>query len=104
MGAREKNFYNELMCRMGYEAEAAAVQEHYLAKRYAEAEAALPLEFLERIGLLGPVDRIADRIAEYADAGVTTINLALYHQGTAGSSPGLLRAAMKALESSGVAS
>ena len=104
MGAREKNFYNELMGRMGYEAAAAAVQEHYLAKRYAEAEAALPLEFLERIGLLGPVDRIADRIREYADVGVTTINLALYHQGTRGGSPDVLRAAMEALEKSGVAS
>jgi F420-dependent oxidoreductase-like protein len=102
MGAREKNFYNDLACRMGYEAEAAAVQEHYLARRYKEAEAALPQELLERIGLLGPVDRIADRIREYHDAGVTTINLALYHQGAQGGA-GVLRSAIEALESSGVA-
>jgi len=101
MGAREKNFYNELACRMGYEAEATAVQEHYLAKRYREAEAALPQEFLERIGLLGTVDRIADRIREYAAAGVTTINLALYSNPGAG--PSVLRSAIEALESSGVA-
>jgi F420-dependent oxidoreductase-like protein len=104
MGARDKNFYNDLMCRMGYEAQAATVQENYLAKRYADAEAALPLEFLDRIALLGPADRIADRIREYAHAGVTTINLALYHQGTRGGSPDVLRSALSALESSGVAS
>src|SRR5262249_24937369 len=100
MGAREKNFYNDLACRMGYDAEAALVQEHYLAKRYADAEAALPLEFLERIGLLGPVDRIAERIREYHEAGVTPITLALYAQPGAGSS--VLRAAVEALEKSGV--
>ncbi|HVE24799.1 MAG TPA: LLM class flavin-dependent oxidoreductase, partial [Sporichthya sp.] len=80
---------------------ATAVQEHYLAKRYQEAEAALPQDFLERIGLLGTVDRIADRIREYADAGVTTINLALYSNPGAG--PSVLRSAIEALEKSGVA-
>ena len=100
MGAREKNFYNDLACRMGYEAEATAVQEHYLARRYKEAEAALPLELLERIALLGPVDRIADRMRECSEAGVTTINLALYATPEAGSSA--LRAAVEALEKSGV--
>ncbi|HUR76030.1 MAG TPA: LLM class F420-dependent oxidoreductase [Sporichthya sp.] len=101
MGSRDKNFYNDLACRMGYEAEAAAVQEHYLAKRYQEAEAALPQELLERIGLLGTVDRIADRMREYAEAGVTTINVALYHQGGPGGQS-VLRTAVEALEKSGV--
>lgn len=100
MGAREKNFYNDLACRMGYEAEAGAVQEHYLAKRYTEAEAALPQEFLERIALLGTVDQIADRIREYHEAGVTTLNVGMYYQTE--ESP--LRAAIEALEKSGVAS
>jgi F420-dependent oxidoreductase-like protein len=102
MGSRDKNFYNDLACRMGYEAEAAAVQEHYLAKRYKDAEAALPQELLERIGLLGTVDRIADRMRDYAAAGVTTINVALYHQAAAGSSQSVLRTALDALEKSGV--
>lgn len=101
MGSRDKNFYNDLACRMGYEAEANAVQEHYLAKRYKEAEAALPQELLERIGLLGTVDRIAERMREYAAAGVTTINVAQYHQGSTGG-PSMLRAALEALEKSGV--
>ncbi len=101
MGSRDKNFYNDLACRMGYEAEAAEVQEHYLAKRYKEAEAALPQSLLERIGLFGTVDRIADRLREYHAAGVTTINVGLYHQGPAGGQ-GVLRAAVDALESSGV--
>ncbi|MGQ0625348.1 MAG: LLM class F420-dependent oxidoreductase [Sporichthyaceae bacterium] len=101
MGSKDKNFYNALAARMGYEAEAALVQEHYLAKRYSEAEAAIPQSFLERIALLGTPDRIADRLAAYAAAGVTTLNVALYHQDGRTNETGL-RTVMDALEKSGV--
>lgn len=75
MGSRAKNFYNDLAVRMGYAAEAAAVQDAYLERRHADAAAALPLGFLERTALLGPEAAIADRLARYAAAGVTTLNV-----------------------------
>src|SRR5262249_36305367 len=58
MGSREQNFYNRLATRMGYADAAREVQELYLAKRYRDAGAAVPLEFIDRTSLLGPVDRI----------------------------------------------
>ena len=74
MGSREQNFYNQLAVRMGYDAEAAEVQELYLARDYAGAAAAVPFEFIDRTALIGPPERIADRLAAYADAGVTTLD------------------------------
>ena len=62
MGSREENFYYRLAARMGFEAEAAEVQEKYLARDYEGAKAAVPLEFLDATSLLGPVD--SDRRAD----------------------------------------
>jgi F420-dependent oxidoreductase-like protein len=73
MGSREQNFYHELAVRMGYGDAARAVQDHYLAGRHREAAAAVPYEFVDRTSLLGPPDRIADRLAAYVAAGVTTL-------------------------------
>jgi len=73
MGSREQNFYHELAVRMGYGDAARAVQDHYLAGRHREAAAAVPYEFVDQTSLLGPPERIADRLAAYADAGVTTL-------------------------------
>jgi hypothetical protein len=78
MGSREQNFYNQLATRMGYADAAREVQELYLAKRYRDAAAAVPLEFIDRTSLLGPVDRIAARMREYAAAGVTTLSVTLF--------------------------
>lgn len=75
MGSREHNFYNQLACRMGYEQEAARVQELYLAKDYAGAAAALPPQFIDDTSLLGDVDRITDRMRRYRDAGMTTLTI-----------------------------
>jgi F420-dependent oxidoreductase-like protein len=75
MGSREQNFYNQLAVRMGYADAAREVQDLYLAKRQRDAAAAVPLEFIDRTSLLGPVDRIADRMREYAAAGVTTLSV-----------------------------
>ena len=69
MGSREQNFYNQLAVRMGYGDAAREVQDLYLAKRQRDAAAAVPLEFIDRTALLGPVDRIAERLRGYADAG-----------------------------------
>lgn len=78
MGSREKNFYNQLMVRMGYEDAAIEVQDRYMAKDYAGAAAAVPLEFLDSTSLLGPPERIAERLHAYADAGVTTLTIGSY--------------------------
>ena len=78
MGSREQNFYNQLATRMGYGDAAREVQDLYLAKKHREAAAAVPLEFIDRTGLLGPVDRIAERLREYAAAGVTTLSVSLF--------------------------
>ncbi len=76
MGSRKQNFYNQLACRMGYEKEAARVQELYLDRRWAEAAAALPPQFVDDTSLLGDVDRVTERMRRYADAGITTLTVA----------------------------
>ncbi|MFJ2440384.1 MULTISPECIES: LLM class F420-dependent oxidoreductase [unclassified Streptomyces] len=76
MGSRKQNFYNQLARRMGYEKEAVEVQDKYLAGDKDGAAAALPHDLIDSTTLLGRVDRIADRMREYAAAGVTTLTLA----------------------------
>ncbi|HYT09573.1 MAG TPA: LLM class F420-dependent oxidoreductase [Mycobacteriales bacterium] len=101
MGSREQNFYNRIARRMGFEREAAEVQELYLARRHREAAEAVPFEFVDRTSLLGPPDRIADRVRGLADAGVTTLSLAPY-----GATPperaASLRVVVDAVERAGV--
>src|ERR1700756_3059325 len=75
MGARGRNFYNDLARRLGYETEAKAIQDAYLAGRKAEAEALVPAELVERTSLIGPESYVAERIAAYREAGVTTLNV-----------------------------
>jgi F420-dependent oxidoreductase-like protein len=78
MGSREQNFYNQLAARMGYEDAAREVQELYLARQHRDAAAAVPFEFIDHTSLIGPVERIRDRLAAYAEAGVTTLSVATY--------------------------
>ena len=78
MGSRDKNFYNALAVRMGYSEAAQQVQDLYLSRDYAGAAAAVPLEFIERTSLIGPPDVIAERLRDYAAAGVTTLSVAIY--------------------------
>ena len=75
MGSRDKNFYNQLAVRMGYDEAAAKVQDLFLERDYAGAGAAVPLEFIDQTSLIGPKERIADGIAAYASAGVTTLTV-----------------------------
>jgi F420-dependent oxidoreductase-like protein len=79
MGSREQNFYNRLAVRMGYGEAAARIQDLFLDRKHREAAAAVPLDFIDKTALIGPVDRVRDRLAAYADAGVTTLSVALYH-------------------------
>ena len=76
MGSREQNFYNRLACRMGFEEEAARIQELYLARQHRDAAAAVPFEFIDSTSLIGPPDRIRDRLKRYADVGVGTLSVA----------------------------
>ncbi|GAA5195782.1 LLM class F420-dependent oxidoreductase [Rugosimonospora acidiphila] len=101
MGSREQNFYNQLAGRMGYADQARQVQDLYLARKHRDAAAAVPLEFIDRTSLLGPVDRIAARMRDYAAAGVTTLSVTLF---VADRSSGVqaLRQVAEALDASGV--
>jgi len=76
MGARGKNFYNDLVCQYGYEAEAKEIQDLYLDGKKREAEAAVPLELLERAHLVGPESYVKERIAAFREAGVTNLQVA----------------------------
>ncbi|WP_018252804.1 LLM class F420-dependent oxidoreductase [Salinispora mooreana] len=78
MGSRQQNFYNQLATRMGYGDAAREVQDLYLARRHRDAAAAVPLELIDRTSLLGPKERIAERMREFAAAGVTTLSVTLF--------------------------
>lgn len=75
MGARGKNFYNDLVRRYGYEEAAERVQDLYLAGRKEEAAAALPEELVRSLCLVGTPGEVGERIAAYAGAGVTTLSV-----------------------------
>jgi len=78
MGSREQNFYNQLACRMGFEEEAARIQDLYLDGRHRDAAAAVPFEFIDATSLIGPRERIAERLDRYAQAGVTTLTVSAF--------------------------
>lgn len=75
MGARGKNFYNELACQYGYEEEAKEIQDLYLSGKKREAEAKVPLEWLEAGNLVGPASYVQERIAAFREAGVTSLQV-----------------------------
>jgi F420-dependent oxidoreductase-like protein len=77
MGARGKNFYNELACRYGYEAAAKKIQDLYLDGKKSEAIAAVPDELADEISLCGSKERIRDRVGAWKESGITTMILAL---------------------------
>jgi F420-dependent oxidoreductase-like protein len=76
MGARGRNFYNDLAVRFGFEREAAAIQEAYLDGRKDEAAALVPAALLEGTSLIGPRSLVAERVAAMRESGVTTLNVA----------------------------
>ncbi|MGI8422046.1 MAG: LLM class flavin-dependent oxidoreductase, partial [Gaiellaceae bacterium] len=73
MGARGSNFYNDLFSRYGFEAEARQVQDLFLEGRQRDAAAAIPDAFVDRVSLVGPKERIAERLEAFREAGATTL-------------------------------
>jgi F420-dependent oxidoreductase-like protein len=67
MGARSKNFYNDAAKRLGYEAAAAKIQDHFLAGRRKEAEAAVPDALIDKTSLVGTKERITDRLQAWKE-------------------------------------
>jgi F420-dependent oxidoreductase-like protein len=75
MGAKGRNFYNDVVRRYGFEKEAEQIQDLYLEGKKAEAEALVPDELLEAMSLCGPEGYVAERIAAFAEAGVTHLQV-----------------------------
>ena len=75
MGSRDKNFYNQLVQRYGFEEAAKEVQDLYLEGKREEAMAALPDELIDTVSLCGPKDVVRERLAVYRDAGVGTLGV-----------------------------
>ncbi len=73
MGARKRNFHMELMSRMGFEAEAQKIQDLFFAGQRAEAVAAVPDRFADEISLVGPIERIKDRLEAWKETPITTL-------------------------------
>ncbi len=75
MGARDKNFYNTIARKYGYEAEAIEIQDLYLDGQKDAAAAAVPRDFLERSSLVGPPSEVKERLGVWKEAGVTVLNV-----------------------------
>jgi hypothetical protein len=75
MGARGRNFYNDLACRYGYEGPAKEIQDLYLDGKKQEAARLVPDELVDEIGLFGPAERIGERLDLWRGGPVTTMIL-----------------------------
>jgi len=76
MGAKGRNFYNDVVCRYGYEREAGEIQDLYLSGNKEQAAALVPDELVEAMSLCGPESFVAERIAAFKQAGVTHLQVA----------------------------
>jgi F420-dependent oxidoreductase-like protein len=75
MGARDVNYHHEVFARMGYEAQAATIQDCYLAGDKAGAIAAVPTALVEDVALIGPWAKIADEIQRWRETVLTTFSI-----------------------------
>ena len=76
MGARGANFHHDVAVRMGYEAEAARIQELYLDGKKDEAAAAVPTKLVEELALIGPADKIRHDLEAWRESSVTSLLIA----------------------------
>ena len=75
MGAKGRNFYHDLACRYGFEAQAQVIQDSYLAGRKDDAAAAVPDELVRRSSLIGSAGYVRERLEVLRASGVTTLNV-----------------------------
>jgi alkanesulfonate monooxygenase SsuD/methylene tetrahydromethanopterin reductase-like flavin-dependent oxidoreductase (luciferase family) len=73
MGARRSNFYNDLFARYGYENEARKIQDLFLDGKQRDAAAVVPDRFVDEVALVGPKERIRERLEAYRASGATTL-------------------------------
>ncbi|HFQ94259.1 MAG TPA: LLM class F420-dependent oxidoreductase [Anaerolineae bacterium] len=78
MGAKGKNFYADLAARYGYAAEAAEIQDLYLSGSKGEAMMKVPAGLIDEIALVGPRERIKERLSLWRNSPVTTLNMMVY--------------------------
>ena len=76
MGAKDRNFHKELISRMGFEAEAETIQSLYLDGKKQEAAMAVPDALADEVSLIGPADKIRDRLQAWDETPVTSLNVA----------------------------
>lgn len=75
MGAKDKNFYNQVFRKYGYEKEAETIQNLYLEGRKSEAEAAVPKSYLDATSLIGTEEFVRDQLLSLKEHGVTSLNV-----------------------------
>ena len=75
MGSRDRNFYNDLAVRYGYEAAAHEVQELYLSGRKFEAMSKIPGGLIDEVALVGPKERVKERLQSWRESPITTLNM-----------------------------
>ena len=102
MGSRSQNFYNALAERMGFEDAAHRIRDLYLDRQHREAMAAVPSELIDQTALIGPRERITERLHAYAEAGVTTLTVTPFGE-TVEDRQDALRVMAEALAGSGLA-
>jgi alkanesulfonate monooxygenase SsuD/methylene tetrahydromethanopterin reductase-like flavin-dependent oxidoreductase (luciferase family) len=73
MGARSKNFYNDYAKRLGYPSEAAQIQDLFLGGKKNEAMAAIPDKLVDEVALVGPKERIVERLKAWKASPVKTM-------------------------------
>jgi hypothetical protein len=83
MGARSKNFYNDIFAKSGYAAEAKQIQDLYLAGEKKAAEEAIPADYLANASLIGPDSFVRERLHALRDSGVNALNVSLAGNTTA---------------------
>jgi F420-dependent oxidoreductase-like protein len=98
MGSREKNYYNQLFRRYGFEAEARRIQDLYLDRRKEEAMAALTPEMIDLVTIIGPLEECWRRLAELDQAGVDEVAMSLL---VPDNDPAQVMAALEGLAPSG---
>ncbi|HZU16516.1 MAG TPA: LLM class F420-dependent oxidoreductase [Candidatus Dormibacteraeota bacterium] len=77
MGSRQRNYYHQLFCRYGFESEARRIQDLYLSRRRAEAEAAVTAEMIDLVTIIGPLEECRRRLAELGRLGVDEVAIGL---------------------------